>query len=159
MKRQLVPIGTTGRTEFAVYAANSGYLLSYGANANSASYYGLVGRPLGLDSGQSNFQSGGGTSDSNPLMISHLFAGSGGASAFYRFGRAFNSANRNLNTSSSGIAAVGANVWNGGYNTLFNGRMPELIVYPKALNGTQRSQVDSYLAIKYGLTLDQATPL
>ncbi|UPQ77452.1 beta strand repeat-containing protein [Chryseobacterium nepalense] len=158
LKRQLLPIGTTGRTEFAVYAANSGYLLSYGANANSASYYGLVGRPLGLDSGQSNFQSGGGTSDSNPLMISHLFAGSGGASAFYRFGRAFNSANRNLNTSSSGIAAVGANVWNGGYNTLFNGRMPELIVYPKALNGTQRSQVDSYLAIKYGLTLDQTTP-
>lgn len=158
LKRQLLPTGTTGRTEFAVYAANSGYLLSYGANANSASYYGLVGRPLGLDSGQSNFQSGGGTSDSNPLMISHLFAGSGGASAFYRFGRAFNSANRNLNTSSSGIAAVGANVWNGGYNTLFNGRMPELIVYPKALNGTQRSQVDSYLAIKYGLTLDQTTP-
>ncbi|WP_409515154.1 beta strand repeat-containing protein, partial [Chryseobacterium sp.] len=158
LKRQLLPIGTTGRTEFAVYAANSGYLLSYGANANSASYYGLVGRPLGLDSGQSNFQSGGGTSDSNPLMISHLFAGSGGASAFYRFGRAFNSANRNLNTSSSGIAAVGANVWNGGYNTLFNGRMPELIVYPKALNGTQRSQVDSYLAIKYGLTLVQTTP-
>ncbi|MEC5173497.1 hypothetical protein [Chryseobacterium nepalense] len=158
LKRQLLPIGTTGRTEFAVYAANSGYLLSYGTNANSASYYGLVGRTLGLDSGQSNFQSGGGTSDSNPLMISHLFAGSGGASAFYRFGRAFNSANRSLNTSSSGIAAVGANVWNGGYNTLFNGRIPELIVYPKALNGTERSRVDSYLAIKYGLTLDQTTP-
>lgn len=46
----------------------------------------------------------------------------------------------------------------GGVNTnFFTGYIPEAIVYSTALTATQVQQVESYLAIKYGITLDQST--
>ncbi len=39
----------------------------------------------------------------------------------------------------------------------YNGQMGEVICYTTALTATQRSQVESYMAIKYGITIDQAT--
>lgn len=46
----------------------------------------------------------------------------------------------------------------GGY---FNGKIAELIVYNNsaATSATQRQQIESYLALKYGLTLSPATPV
>ncbi|HYG83253.1 MAG TPA: Ig-like domain-containing protein [Verrucomicrobiae bacterium] len=44
-------------------------------------------------------------------------------------------------------------------NRVFNGKIPEVIVYRKALTATQAQQVDSYLGIKYGITLNQTSPL
>ncbi|MFC3197081.1 Calx-beta domain-containing protein, partial [Parapedobacter deserti] len=41
---------------------------------------------------------------------------------------------------------------------IFNGKIPEVIVYKSALTTTQAQQVESYLGIKYGITLDQTTP-
>jgi gliding motility-associated-like protein len=41
---------------------------------------------------------------------------------------------------------------------VFNGKIPEVIVYKSALTTTQSQQVESYLGIKYGVTLDQTTP-
>ncbi|MFC7525540.1 Calx-beta domain-containing protein, partial [Parapedobacter sp. GCM10030251] len=43
-------------------------------------------------------------------------------------------------------------------NRIFNGKIPEVIVYKSALTTTQTQQVESYLGIKYGITLDQTTP-
>lgn len=40
----------------------------------------------------------------------------------------------------------------------FAGVMPEFIEYTRALTTTEVQQVQSYLAVKYGITLDQATP-
>jgi hypothetical protein len=37
----------------------------------------------------------------------------------------------------------------------YNGRMSEVIIYPTALTSTQHQQVESYLAIKHGVTIDQ----
>ncbi|HEV3251167.1 MAG TPA: hypothetical protein VGZ71_09470, partial [Puia sp.] len=37
----------------------------------------------------------------------------------------------------------------------YHGRMSEVIIYPTALTSTQHQQVESYLAIKHGVTLDQ----
>ncbi|HEV3224735.1 MAG TPA: T9SS type A sorting domain-containing protein [Puia sp.] len=37
----------------------------------------------------------------------------------------------------------------------YHGRMSEVIIYPAALTSTQHQQVESYLAIKHGVTLDQ----
>ncbi|WP_430393688.1 beta strand repeat-containing protein, partial [Chryseobacterium profundimaris] len=39
----------------------------------------------------------------------------------------------------------------------FNGLIPEVIAYNSLLSAVQRQQIDSYLAIKYGITLDQST--
>jgi hypothetical protein len=39
-----------------------------------------------------------------------------------------------------------------------NNNIPEVIVYPFALSSIQKSLVNSYLAIKYGLSIDQTTP-
>ncbi|MGF6849825.1 hypothetical protein QFZ51_005060 [Chitinophaga sp. W3I9] len=47
--------------------------------------------------------------------------------------------------------AIGA-----GHFANFNGRMSELIFYNRQLNTTERAQVNSYLALKYGLTLKTA---
>jgi hypothetical protein len=39
-------------------------------------------------------------------------------------------------------------------STYFNGRIPEIIMYTSGLTATQQQQVNTYLAIKYGLTLN-----
>ncbi len=41
--------------------------------------------------------------------------------------------------------------------TYWLGNIPEIILFPTNLTTTQTSQVNSYLALKYGLTLDQTT--
>lgn len=57
----------------------------------------------------------------------------------------------NFTTSSIGIGrVVGTN------STLTN--LAEVIVYPNGLTDAQRNQVESYLGIKYGITLDQTSP-
>ncbi len=40
---------------------------------------------------------------------------------------------------------------------VFNGKIPEVIVYTSALTATEAQRVDSYLAIKYGVTLGSNT--
>ncbi|MBK7872694.1 MAG: hypothetical protein IPJ74_19460 [Saprospiraceae bacterium] len=49
--------------------------------------------------------------------------------------------------------------WTGqGDGAMFDGRIAEFAVYRGALTTAQRQQAESYLAIKYGITLDQSTP-
>lgn len=44
-------------------------------------------------------------------------------------------------------------------NTVFEaGRIAELIIYSAVSTPSERNQIESYLAIKYGITLDQTTP-
>lgn len=42
-------------------------------------------------------------------------------------------------------------------NRIFNGKIPEVIVYKSALTSAQAQKVESYLGVKYGVTLDQTT--
>jgi hypothetical protein len=43
------------------------------------------------------------------------------------------------------------------HNNVFNGRISEVIMYNRKLNATERRQVNSYMALRYGVTLDQTT--
>ncbi|HEV3410852.1 MAG TPA: T9SS type A sorting domain-containing protein, partial [Puia sp.] len=52
------------------------------------------------------------------------------------------------NNSNLYIGSVGATDY-------YNGRMSEVILYSTALTSTQKQQIESYLAIKHGVTLDQ----
>lgn len=45
-----------------------------------------------------------------------------------------------------------------GYGSYFNGPISEIILYNRKLNATERQRVNSYMAIRYGITLDQTTP-
>jgi hypothetical protein len=45
-----------------------------------------------------------------------------------------------------------------GYGSYFNGPIGEVILYKRKLNATERAQVNSYMALKYGITLDQTAP-
>ncbi len=64
----------------------------------------------------------------------------------------FTYANANGGATSFNIGSVG----NG---NLLDGKIAELIIYSDATQtGSQRNQVETYLAIKYGITLDQTTP-
>lgn len=51
--------------------------------------------------------------------------------------------------------AVGA--YNNGGAYSLNGQIGELIMYGQSLTATQTQQVNSYMALKYGITLDQTT--
>ncbi len=44
------------------------------------------------------------------------------------------------------------------YGSYFNGPISEVILYKRKLNAIERQQVNSYMAIRYGITLDQTTP-
>ena len=58
-------------------------------------------------------------------------------------------------TSLTGNNYIGARVASAPSN--FQGLLSEIIVYNASHNATQRQQVSSYLALKYGITLDQST--
>lgn len=62
-----------------------------------------------------------------------------------------------LNTyvGNNGTLAVGSAV--SGASDLYNGKIADLIVFTSALTAAERNKVESYLAIKYGITLDQST--
>jgi hypothetical protein len=40
----------------------------------------------------------------------------------------------------------------------FNGTIPEVIVFGTGSTATERNKIETYLAVKYGITLDQVTP-
>ena len=58
----------------------------------------------------------------------------------------------------SGAAGARLGAVNSGGGISFNGHMSEVVSYNRVLTPAERNQVESYLAIKYGITLNQATP-
>lgn len=61
-------------------------------------------------------------------------------------------------TTHTSYAGAGNPIYVGSYSAaayFFNGQIGELAIYNQALTATQAQQVNSYLAIKYGLSLDQ----
>lgn len=52
---------------------------------------------------------------------------------------------------------IGARRFSGANDQFFNGQIPEVIIYSTPLTAADRLKVQSYLAIKYSITLDQTT--
>jgi Secretion system C-terminal sorting domain len=48
-------------------------------------------------------------------------------------------------------------IGSGAGTNFYNGEVSEFIVYPSSLTSTQQQRIQSYLGIKYGVTLDQTT--
>lgn len=93
-----------------------------------------------------------GRSASVPAITTTIRNGTSGVSDNYTDDQAFlnSTSNQNFTATNIGIGrVVNTN------STLAN--VAEVIVYPLALTATQKNQVESYLAIKYGITIDQTT--
>ncbi|MDW3194901.1 MAG: LamG-like jellyroll fold domain-containing protein [Cytophagales bacterium] len=60
-----------------------------------------------------------------------------------------------LQTTETGAITIGRREFNDSFHWL--GQMGEVIIYGDAMTSTQRQQVFSYLALKYGITLDQTS--
>ena len=60
-----------------------------------------------------------------------------------------------ISKTNNGWAEIGANTVNA---ELFNGKVGEIITFQSVLTATEQQKVYSYLAVKWGFTLDQTTP-
>ncbi|WP_027383919.1 discoidin domain-containing protein [Epilithonimonas caeni] len=101
---------------------------------------------------------------SNGTSVSNTLAGIGSSvlySGWRTTGNLFSGVNGNPGTSlanatswTAGSLALGA-----AYNqtTFTTGKIPEVAEYSKALTPTELRKVNSYLALKYGITMDQST--
>ena len=75
-----------------------------------------------------------------------------GSSVFINNARVLNFTQAN---SAGGTATTNIGNWgNGGY---FSGKIAEVVFYNRALDSTERLKVNSYLALKYGITLNGGT--
>jgi uncharacterized protein YjdB len=60
-----------------------------------------------------------------------------------------------INKTNNGFAEIGGNVLN---TELWNGKIGEIITFQSVLTAPEQQKIYSYLAIKWGFTLDQTTP-
>lgn len=106
----------------------------------------------------------------NPTITSGVFAMVGTQRTGYLYQNALTGVgtpHNYLGTNSAGLTfgAIGAHpyvdtIWGGSNQFPWNGHIAEIIVYSDDLSGssTDRQKIESYLALKYGITLDQSTP-
>ncbi|GAA0540526.1 hypothetical protein GCM10009415_22980 [Chitinophaga japonensis] len=67
-----------------------------------------------------------------------------------------------LTANTNAVSFTSAATWNyigAGHNSVFNGDIPEVILYSRKLSDLERRQVQSYMALRYGLTLGLGTPV
>lgn len=98
------------------------------------------------------FYSGANQRVANIPAITSTIRQTAGASAGYTNGRSVltNATNTTFTVNNFGIGRVGNT-----NSTLTN--LAEVIIYPTVLTLPQKNRVESYLAVKYGITLDQTT--
>lgn len=155
-----LPVGTSARTLIGVGTpaniTGSRYMVGWGTAATSQ-YSALANQAAnGYLLGWSNDIFGPAATLNAPEELFGTWAGSGG--------------NANLYSKMKLIAGPTPKVWNtgtanGAYvgmltgNTAYwNGPLNEIVVYNRALTNAERLRVSSYLAMKYGYTIDQTTP-
>lgn len=63
-----------------------------------------------------------------------------------------------VTTTFAQVSGLTYNYIGAGHISVFNGPIPEVIEYNRKLTTTERQQVNSYMALKYGITIDQTTP-
>lgn len=126
-----------------------------GTGGSTLLYYGADGKvksTLGLASGSSIVSLSGYTPGTPALEGFSLSAGT--TYTLQRNGKADSSFSITAE-SATGNWIIGAD---SGFYGRLNAHLAELLVYNDTLDNIQTAQVDSYLALKYGITLDSSTP-
>lgn len=158
------PFGATARTLVGVGVPTTspttyGMMLSYGINGpGSAQYIGQVQvNRASFGAYNSVAYNVDGTADGMPVNSASILGGrySGTAASLFVNGKADGTLATNWNTNSTTNAWIGMGVTGTQY---YVGKLGEVIVYNRSLSATEMQRVNSYLALKYGVTLDQITP-
>jgi len=160
-----LPTGTNPRTLFGfgrpTNTAGNGYIISWGTNNTSlgqglAAITGTAGYYVGIsnDVNAANFWK---PNSPNILIGTYTGAAAGAMATIYSKTKllAPSLAKPGWNTGTT-TANIGKFIGNTSEN--WKGGIGDVIVYPYALDATQLRRVESYLAVKYGYTLDQTTP-
>lgn len=150
------PFGNSARTLIGVGKVDVNgdlNMFSYGTNATSQTNSLRVINQQAVYEGWGNNVDG--TASSFPIGQSKIFTGRfDGTTATLELDGSVNaSANKSTwNTNSTRDAQIGRFTDNGRY---WNGLSSEIIVYDRELTTAELQRVNSYLALKYGITLDQ----
>jgi len=152
------------RTVFAVATSStntgSNYIFSQGRDAVTSAHFGIRnnGSSLDLIGWANDINSPGYWTVNQPEIVTGLYEnfninGTNNAT-LYGKGESLVQGNKNWRTllNDNYDFSIGDLVDN---NESFNGHITEVIYYPWNLSTLERSKVQSYLAIKYGITLDQ----
>ncbi|MFN0200304.1 MAG: hypothetical protein ACKVTZ_02220, partial [Bacteroidia bacterium] len=130
--RAIVGAGTAATNQAVFLGLNNGMMPHY--------YFGNIWNPAAT-----------GVSSGLTLLTGHSYNATE-SRQIDLFGRRIatnTAATPNISTASN---RLGSAYYNGDY---FDGKIAEVILYPIDQNATEQKRVESYLAIKYGITLDQ----
>jgi hypothetical protein len=155
------PTGTSPRTLVGVGTPSNvtgiRYMFGWGAGTTD-NYSALVNTNSSvIFSGYSNDVTGaaGTAAIGVPQEVAGTWAGGvGGSAALYSKSRLLLAQNKSWNTSATGTATIGALIAN---TQAWMGSINEVIVYNRTIANYERQRISSYLALKYGYTLDQTT--
>ncbi|WP_148270275.1 LamG domain-containing protein [Haliscomenobacter hydrossis] len=164
------PALPTGNISYSVFGVAKASILTGGAFAYNYLYVeGVdagnqrvsVGRFNALMS-QANYindLNAGAITANTPLMLRYTRNSTGGTRTNVRNGlQVGTDVNTGLNkTNVAGYPRIG-NTTAGAGEEAWDGDISEIIVYNGVLTATQYQQVESYLGLKYGITMDQTTP-
>ena len=154
-----LPTGNTARTLIGVgnpaNITGNRYLIGYGTGTANA------GSGL-LNQGGSGMMTGYTNEIIAPALwqlnmtneMTGTFAGAGGLAALYSKQASVGTAGNRAWVTGTGGATLGNSPWSAEF---WNGTITEVIVFDKALTNTERQRVTSYLAIRNGYTMDQAS--
>jgi hypothetical protein len=152
---QKLPYGNSGRTivtvGYSTNTVNNRWIFAYGTNASGqGNFWGQQGTTGNYGGGFSNDVTEANYWANNvPLLTTNTYDGTNGT--IYKNNDAPTTLTRTWNTVQN-VGYIGRQVNNAEY---WQGGIGEVIVYNRVLTTTERQQVNSYLALKYGITLDQ----
>lgn len=159
-----LPLGNTARTLIGVgkpslLGATNRYLVSWGTGATSqgcaigaftAGQGAMIGYSDDLTTSGAHWQ----VNNTNVLMGTWAGGTLQPANLYSRNKLIAGPSNRSWNTTTTSGARIGNSVYPGTQPEYWNGSAGDIIVYPIALSASQRLRVESYLAVKYGYSLD-----
>jgi hypothetical protein len=164
------PALPTGNISYSVFGVAKASILTGGAfaynylyveGADAGNQRVSVGRFNGVmaNANYTNDLNSGTITTNTPLLMRYTRNSSGGARTNVLNGlQVGTDVNASLNkTNVAGYPRIG-NTTAGAGEEAWDGDISEIIVYNSVLSATQYQQVESYLALKYGITLNQNTP-
>ncbi len=155
------PVGNSARTLIGVGTPNNvtgnRYMIGWGTaatsqynsliNVNNTMTYSGFGNDVSAPAGSAVI--------GVPQEMMATWVGGTGTASLYSKMRLMGSAAKTLTTGTAGGAYIGMLSTNAQY---WSGSISELIVYNRAIADFERLRISSYLALKYGYTLDQTAP-
>ncbi|WP_212005116.1 gliding motility-associated C-terminal domain-containing protein [Chitinophaga sp. HK235] len=153
------PTGTNPRTIIGMGKLNAGgtgnrYIIGYGAATASQGCGLAYVNGAGNFVGYANDVSSGGFWQTNVFNeMTGMWAGNSGS--LVSKGAGLLTQVKMWNTGTSSGARIGNSPWG---NELWSGAIGDVMVYGSILSTSDRARINTYLAIKYGYTLDQTTP-